>query len=88
MTEDAPATPPASEAQQDDGQTIEAPISAFGSKPPKEGDVCEFRVISLDSNSGVVNLAYVQPEAKPAYRGTDEMASSMDGQPMKKGMQT
>ena len=86
MTEDAPATPPASDSPQDGGQTIEAPIAAFGSNPPKEGDVCEFRVISMDSNSGVVNLAYVQPEAKPAYGGTDEMANDMDEKPMKKGM--
>ena len=86
MTEDAPATAPASGAPQDSGQTIEAPVAAFGDTPPKEGDTCQFRVISLDSNSGVVNLSLVQPEAKPAYGGSDQMAENMDEKPMKKGM--
>ena len=85
MTEDAPATPPASVAPQDSGQTIEAPVAAFGSMPPKEGDICQFRVISVDANSGVVNLSLVQPDAKPAYAGTDDMADNMDDQPVKKG---
>jgi hypothetical protein len=86
MTEDAPATPPASDAPQDSGQTIEAPVAAFGSTPPKEGDICQFRVIGLDSNSGVVNLSLVQPETKPDFKGSDSMSEGMDDQPPKKGM--
>ena len=86
MTEDAPATPPVPEAPQDSGQTIEASLDAFGDTPPQPGQTYQFHCISVDSNSKVANLSLVKPEAKPAYGGTDDMANSMDEQPVKKGM--
>jgi hypothetical protein len=70
--------------QQDQAQTVEAPLSAFGDV--KEGDTVQMKVISVDSQGGVVNLAPMKAEEQPGPGGTDGMADEFaDATTMKKG---
>jgi hypothetical protein len=70
--------------QQDQAQTVEAPLSALGDV--KEGDTVQMKVISVDSQGGVVNLAPMKPEEQPGPGGTDGMADEFaDATTMKKG---
>ena len=87
LTEDAPVSVEQPDSTGDSAQTVEAPIAVFGQTPPSEGDDVQFKVVSVDSQNGVVNLAYSAPEAggKKPFGGSDEMAESMDEQPQMKG---
>lgn len=58
-------------AGQNQPQTVEVPISSLGDV--KEGDMVQFRVVSVDQQNGVANLAVNKPEASGAG-GTDGMA--------------
>ena len=85
MAEDAaPQAPAAAPPQGDQAQTAEIPSSMFGGKPPQEGEVVEFKVISVDQQSGNVNVAYNTAEPTEPAGGTDGMADEF--QPKPKGI--
>lgn len=56
-------------------QTVPLPLSAFPA-PPKPGQVCQFKVISIDQNAGAANAVYLQPE--PGAGGSDSLAAEFN----------
>ena len=76
MAEDAPASRP-EPAQDDQQQTVELPLAAFKT-PPKEGETIQLKVVSIDSNSAVINAVPVA--AAPESGGSDSMAAEFDNQ--------
>jgi len=65
---------------QDQSETASLPISMMGQRPLKEGDMIQVRVISVDQQGGVVNVALADsgPPKKP---GSDGMAEELDKPP-------
>ena len=89
MAEDAaPQAPAAAPPQGDQAQTAEIPSSMFGGKPPQEGEVVEFKVISVDQQSGNVTVAYNTTDSKSEdMGGSDGMADEFSKEKMsQKGM--
>ena len=79
MAEDAPD--PGGETLQDDqSETATLPLSMFGGKPVKEGDILQVKVISVDDQNGSVNVAKAEDEM-PMKPGSDGMAEQLDSKP-------
>ena len=79
MAEDAPE--PGGETQRDDqSETATLPLSMFGGKPVKEGDILNVKVISVDDQNGSVNVAMAgdEPAQKP---GSDGLSGQFDNKP-------
>lgn len=66
----------AADQSSDQASTVEVPASAIGGA--KVGDTVQFRVISVDAQSGVANLSPVTPSAPSNGSGTDEMAEEFE----------
>lgn len=63
-------------ASEDQSETAELPLSIVGDQPVKEGDVIRLTVVSVDQDSGTINVAY--DHAKPSSDGgTDAMAEQI-----------
>lgn len=77
MAEDAGSDTPAPPAPKSDyqQQTVSIPISACPT-PPKPGAMLQFKVVSVDQNSGNVNAVCVEPEKEEG--GSDSMASEFN----------
>ncbi len=82
MAEDAAPAAPAGPPQGDQASTVEVPASAIG--PAKEGDTVQFKVISVDQQNGVANLAPITNEAEDQSEmgGADGMASEFSKEKM------
>lgn len=76
MAEDPP---PADGAQgaENQSETASLPISMWGGRPVKEGDTFQVKVISVDEQGGVANVAMASYGA-PKKVGSDGMAESLD----------
>jgi hypothetical protein len=80
MAEDAPE--PGGEIPQDDqSETATLPLSMFGGKPVKEGDILNVKVISVDDQNGSVNVAMAGDEQPPQKPGSDGLAGQLDNKP-------
>jgi hypothetical protein len=82
MAEDAQPAAPAASPQDDQAQTVEVPASAIGAA--KEGDTVQFKVVSVDQQNGIANLAPMPASEPESAGGTDGMADEFKPQP--KGM--
>lgn len=82
MAEDTPSEAPAAPSQDDQAQTVEVPATAIGAA--KEGDTVQFKVVSVDQQNGVANLAPMPASEPEKAGGTDGMADEFKTQP--KGM--
>lgn len=86
MAEDAAAPAHASAAGAgDQAQTVEVPVSAIGGA--KEGDMVTFKVVSVDQQGGMANLAPAAgaPE-EDDMGGADGMADQFKKENMKETM--
>jgi len=70
--------------ESNEGETATLPISIVGSQQVKEGDVIRLKVVSVDENGGVLNVAYDQPSPQEGS-ATDKMAAEFD-QPQQTGV--
>lgn len=70
---------------QDQTPTPSLPLSAWGNRPVKEGDVFQMKVVSIDQEAGTANVEMVGYGAGPRQkRGSDRMAEQFD-QPKQMG---
>jgi len=83
MQEEAQTPAPAPDGAGDQTQTVEVPLSAVPNA--QEGAMVSFKVVSVDQQNGVVNLAPAtsEPEGDEAG-GTDGMAGAFDREKMSK----
>jgi hypothetical protein len=79
MQEDDSADAPPESGQQ---STVEIPLASFGGNPPQEGSTIQLKVVSVDTQNGVVNAMPMQG-APDDDGGSDSMASEFDKPPMK-----
>lgn len=68
-------TPPESE---DQAETTSIPISMIGGMEVKPGDTISLKVVSVDQDSGSVNVVYDDNEAKEG--GSDGLAGEFNNQ--------
>lgn len=71
-------------------QSTSLPLSMFGAKPPKEGDMIGLKVISVDQQGGAVNVALAgempaggqsgpgAPGTPPSQPGSAGLANQLD----------
>jgi hypothetical protein len=79
MAEDA-AEPGGETSQDDQSETATLPLSMFGGKPVKEGDILQVKVISVDDQNGSVNVS-VAGDEPPMKPGSDGLAGQLDNKP-------
>ena len=71
MSEDAaPDAPPEADQQ----PTVEIPLASFGGTPPEEGSTIQLKVVSVDTQNGVVNAMPMQAQPDDGG-GSDSLAS-------------
>lgn len=74
MSEDAPKETPESGGEEQH-QTVEIPLSALEEKDLKPGSMIQLKVISVDSDNGVVNAVCTDYGQEG---GSDELASGIE----------
>ena len=67
-----------SETQNGGEDTASLPISAFGDTPPAEGDTFKGTVVSVDQESGTVNVTVQKQAAMPPKKGASMMADEFN----------
>lgn len=85
MAEDE--TTPEEQSAPEQAETGSLPLSMWGDRPVKEGDVFQVKVISVDQQSGTANVemaGYGGGSMRRQMRGSDKMAEEFD-QPKQMG---
>lgn len=59
-------------------QTTSIPLAMFQGQSVKEGDVFEFKVVSVDSENNAAIVAYNTGDEDKTPSGSDQMAEDMD----------
>ena len=81
LSEDAaPDAPPEADQQ----PTVEIPLASFGGTPPEEGSTIQLKVVSVDTQNGVVNAMPMQAQPDDGG-GSDSMAAEFNDKPSMKG---
>lgn len=68
----------------DQQPTVEIPLASFGGTPPEEGSTIQLKVVSVDTQNGVVNAMPMQAQPDDGG-GSDSMAAEFNDKPSMKG---
>lgn len=65
------------QTEENEGETTTIPLSMLEGQSVNPGDVIRLKVISVDEQGGVVNVAYDHPMEDKEPQGSDELAGQM-----------